>query len=211
MSDEKSTPAFHSSQVGEHDATSPFTKGAHRIQLTPGNVHAQIAAGAALNVSSGFTLFPPMNGGVGYSLRVVLGGGAANPILFTIDGLLPDGATPAHLQMSVVGGAGTYELIDTQTGLAVAFSAITKLTTDVNPGGTVDVQTLDLYTSVRFRAIKVGGIGDVVARLIDDSVDMPWTCVQGDMLPIEPAIVRCDMTGRTGISRTTATALTIGR
>jgi len=99
------------------------------------SVHAQVAAGAALNVTTAFTVPYPRR-----ALEIVLGVGGVNPVVFTVKGTKVDGSA-ATLTKSCA-GAGTYDVGDG----AQAFETVTSLTSDVDPGGTTDLKTSDGFS-----------------------------------------------------------------
>lgn len=185
-----------------YGSDSPQTSGGHQVIIAPTNVLTQQAAGAPLNVSAGFTL-APRNHNVGYSLRIVLGvGGVATK--FTILGTYSNIVN----QRAVINanGAGTFET-------DIPFTTITALLSDVNPGGTVDLQSLDCYFAKNSRGVWVGGTGILSARLADDDFDTQWAGIpSGTMIAeLELNRIRCSQAGRTGIDPTTATLITVGR
>lgn len=90
-------------------------------------MHAQVAAGAALNVTTGFTNPLPSR-----TARIVLGVGGANPVVYTIDGVGMDGRSTTDTINAT--GAGTYDGVK-------AFREVTKLSSNIDPGGTTDLQT----------------------------------------------------------------------
>jgi hypothetical protein len=102
-------------------------------------LHAQVAAGGPLNVTTDFTVQLPAR-----TCQIVLGSGGANPVTYTISGLGMDGK--AQTDTIVATGAGTYQGTK-------AFTSITKLVSDVDPLGTTD-----LGTGVGFGIPNVGGI-----------------------------------------------------
>lgn len=102
-------------------------------------LHAQVAAGAPLNVTADFTPQLPAR-----TCQIILGVGGANPVTYTITGLGMDGMV--QTDTIVATGAGTYQG-------TMAFTSITSLTSDVNPGGTTD-----LGTGVGFGLPNAGGI-----------------------------------------------------
>lgn len=90
-------------------------------------LHDQVAAGAALNVTTGFTLQLPAR-----TCQILLGVGGANPVTYTITGIGMDGKV--QTDTIVATGAGTYQGTK-------AFASITSLTSSVDPGGTTDLGT----------------------------------------------------------------------
>lgn len=95
-------------------------------------LHAQYAGGAALNdVAGPWTMQYPAR-----TVRVVLGVGGANPVSIVVHGhvLGQDESSEEVVDTIVCAGAGTYEG-------TVAFTSITRVTSSVDPVGTVDLQT----------------------------------------------------------------------
>lgn len=191
-------------QTQKLDPSGPHVGCGHRMAMTPTAVHDQIAAGAALDVSTGFQ-FPPNNGRVGYSLLLTLGAGAV-PCTITVTGLAPDGVTEVVETFSVT-GAGDVEG-DTPAG--VGFSAITNVASDVDPEGTVDISTLDLFAHDFFRGIYVNGAGELSYLMPDDTIDTTVTLFDGGFPNIAWTRIRCDQAGRSGITPSGAD-ITVGR
>jgi hypothetical protein len=90
---------------------------------------AQYAAGAPINDPVGpfLTQIPAR------TCRVVLGVGGANPVVYTITGRTVFGGDPVTDVITAT-GPGTYEG-------DVAYDEILSFTSDVDPGGTTDLQT----------------------------------------------------------------------
>ena len=86
-----------------HAADACWTADGHTMQLAPANIHTQIAAGSALNTTTGFTI-PTNNGNIGYSTQIILGGGGANPVNYTITGTWASNPQTDTIQAA---GAGT--------------------------------------------------------------------------------------------------------
>jgi hypothetical protein len=92
------------------------------------NYVAQYAGGAAIDDAVGpFARFVPQR-----TVRIVLGVGGANPVVYTIDGT--DFAGNAIQDIITAAGAGTYEG-------DIAFRTITRVRSNVDPVGTTDVRT----------------------------------------------------------------------
>lgn len=92
------------------------------------NIVSQYAAGAIINDTTGpFVMTLPTR-----TIRCVLGVGGANPVSVTITGT--DYAGNPLTETIVCTGAGTYEG-------EKAFDAVSKVQTNVDPGGTLDVRT----------------------------------------------------------------------
>lgn len=92
------------------------------------NYIAQYAAGAPIDDAVGpFTRMVPPR-----TVQVVLGGGGANPVEYTIDGTNPKG--DAIQDVISATGAGTYQG-------DVAFTTITRVRSNIDPLGTTDFQT----------------------------------------------------------------------
>jgi hypothetical protein len=98
------------------------------------NVHAQFAAGAAINATTAFTLPYPRR-----ALEVVLGA-AAVATVFTVKGTRVDGV--AFTLTKSVAGTGTFEIGDG----AQCPETITSFSSDVDPGDTVDLKTADGFS-----------------------------------------------------------------
>lgn len=99
---------------------------------SPGtNYVAQYAGGAPINDNVGpFNLVDPLPR---RTVRAVLGVGGANPTVLTVSGTSPvDGSVITDVINMT--GAGTYEGTK-------AFETITQVQTDVDPVGTLDIQT----------------------------------------------------------------------
>jgi len=113
---------------GRHEeATKGMRKWIKHIDLaSPANLHAQYAAGAPLNSSSGFTAMPDPSRTV--QLVVGAGGVACD---FTVTGTRFGAA-----QSEVVAGTGAGTFQSTK-----AYDSITSLTSNVDPADTVDLQT----------------------------------------------------------------------
>lgn len=99
----------------------------HKLATAGVNIVAQYASGAALNDAAGpFVCQLPVR-----SVRLVLGVGGANPVAVTVEGTI-NGATISETISCT--GAGTYE------GTKL-FDTITKVRSNIDPGGTLDVRT----------------------------------------------------------------------
>lgn len=96
------------------------------------SVHAQVAAGAAVNVSTAFTVPYPRR-----ALEIVLGATSVPSVVYTVKGTRVDGV--AQTLTCTAAGAGTYEVGDG----AQPFETVTSLTSDIDPGGTTDLKTAD--------------------------------------------------------------------
>jgi len=135
------------------------------------SVHAQVAAGAAVNVATAFTVPFPRR-----ALEIVLGVGGVNPVVFTVVGTKVDGSA-ATLTKSCA-GAGTYEVGDG----AQAFETVTSLTSDVDPGGTTDLKTADGFS-----------VGEVFTGTplvsVDGVVDTSPTALNGAWGGVKPATI----------------------
>jgi hypothetical protein len=181
-----------------HDATAPHTVDGGAITLTPTNIHAQIAAGAAVNETSGFTM--PAHG---TTVQIILGAGGV-ATTYVVTGTWQGSTVTESI---VASAAGTFE--GTQQ-----FDTITSLTTAADPQGTTDLQTLDAVwpRGAPARGIWVGGAGILSVRLRDDTADVAYSGIAaGTWMPIEVKMVRSDKTSRSGITATTATLLTAAR
>lgn len=124
------------------------------VSLVHTNFVAQYAAGAPINdVVGPFTEFHPTR-----TVRMVLGVGGANPVTVTI--YYTDIATGlATSHGYVLTGAGTYDVTDPAIGV------ISRITTSVDPGGTLDVQANDVWVYPPARRLIVGVAGDVIGQL----------------------------------------------
>ena len=111
-------------------------------------IHAQVAAGAPLNVTTAFTLPFPRR-----TCEIILGAGGANPVVYTITGTAVDGSTITD--MISAAGPGTYQG-------AKAFETITSLTSNIDPAGTTDLKTGNGVACAQpFDALDVFAINDV--------------------------------------------------
>lgn len=87
--------------------------------------HAQVAAGAPLNVNAAWTLYNPAR-----NVQIILGAGGANPVVYTVTGT--DYAGEALTEQITALGPGTYN------GNSI-FHTITSVTSDIDPAGATDI------------------------------------------------------------------------
>jgi len=168
-------------------------------------VHTDDAGGAAVDLSSAFTM-PATNGNVGYSLLVTLGGSGVETV-YTITGTR-DGV--AHTGTGTIAVSGGTAEINTTDGYG--WDTITAIESDVDPQDVSEFDTLDVYFPKPMRGIWVGGAGNVTIRYPEDSGDTVISGVAASaMLPDEVTRIRCDLAGRTGITQTTATLISVAR
>jgi hypothetical protein len=115
----------------------------------PVNIHAQFAAGAAINANSGFTVPFPRR-----TCRVVVGAMGVE-VNFTVTGTDITGA-PLTEPIHVAAGGGTVDGTK-------AFESITSFVSDVDPGDTVDLKTgKGFAVSAPFAALDVLSVDGAV-------------------------------------------------
>lgn len=155
------------------------------VVLTSANYIAQFAAGAPINSAGPFTAFSPIR-----IPQIVLGvGGVATT--YTITGT--DFYGNAQSENVVAGGAGTYQATK-------AYATITAFSSNVNPGGTTDLQTRDTMVGIASRGIVIGAAGVVALQLDEDAAVSNVTL---------PAGVLKMAVRRINITNTTATGLAL--
>lgn len=137
-------------------------------------MHATVAAGAPLNVTTGFTDPLPSR-----TTRIVLGVGGANPVVYTVEGLGMDGRTTTDTITAA--GAGTYDGVK-------AFRSVTKLTSNVDPLGTTDLQTgpgLGIPSTYPFNVLStldvlsVNGVVEAGTKSVQNGTVIPTTAPNG--------------------------------
>jgi hypothetical protein len=176
----------------------------HPVTLTPTEVHADDTGGAALNLVAGFTM-PATNGRVGYGILITLGGTGVETA-YTVTGTR-DGA-PVIESKTILAGGGTLEFV----GDGYGWDTITSIESDVDPVATSEFDTLDTFFPAGMRGAWVGGAGNLTIRLLDDAGDTVYAgFAAGTALAAEFNRMRCNLAGRTGITETTATLITVAR
>lgn len=144
------TPTSTNGTIGAVTKTAATTStGTMAVALSVYSLHAQMAAGAALDVRTGFTT-PPITG----LPRITLGAGGANPVNYTLYSLDPAG----NQQSEVIVAAGPGDYTATK-----AVSAILRLTSNVDPVGTTDlvlpaVTPADAYPAI-VKIVRTGQVG----------------------------------------------------
>jgi hypothetical protein len=129
------------------------------VSLTATNAHAQFAAGAAINATSGFTDVPANTCTRVPQLTV---GASHVETVYTLTGVDIDTGAVLTEVLTVAAGAGT-------TKFTKPFGrAITLLTSDVDPQDTVDLEWGDAWVSPTCREIICGTGGIVECELDDD-------------------------------------------
>jgi hypothetical protein len=160
------------------------------VSLTATNYLAQIAAGSAINSTGPFTAFSPTR-----LPQIVLGGGGANPVVYTITGTSID--TGAVITDTVTAtGPGTY-------AASKPFATITRLQSDVNPAGTTDLQAGDTWVNPSARCLHVGTTAGAVAMQCEE--DAAVQTIPGVQLGDSPYRVK-----RINITNTAAAGLVLG-
>jgi hypothetical protein len=159
------------------------------VSLTATNYAAQYAGGAALDDAGPFTEFDPTR-----LPQIVLGGGGAPSVVYTLYCTSIAG-TGAFTQIVTATGAGTYKA-------SLPVQTITRITSDIDPVGTTDLQAGDTWVEPAAREVHVGVAGDIACRLLEDSADAIATAV-----PIGPFRRRVRIIRITG---TAATDLLLG-
>lgn len=143
-------------RVQATDTKSPISQ-LMNVSLAITNYVGQIASGAPINSAGPFTVFAPTR-----LPQIVLGAGGANPVNYTITGTsIQDGTTVVSTIVTAT-GAGTYTS-------PTAFSTITSLMSDVNPGGTTDLQAADTFVVPAARKIHVGVAGAINMQCVEDA------------------------------------------
>ncbi len=199
MTDRASRAAHHTNR----DGASSLSQDSDEITITPTEIHADAAGGGALNLTSAFT-FPTTNGNTGYTMLITLGGtgvatiytltGTVNGVLGVVDTVTFAGA-----------GGGTEESV-------LAFTALTSITTNVDPVAVSEFDTLDSVFTKHVRRVWVGGAGNLSCLLVDDSTDARYRGIAAStMLGLEVKRIRADLAARSGITETTATLITVAR
>lgn len=113
-------------------------------------VHASVAAGAPVNITTAFTMPFPRR-----SLQITLGVGGTTPV-YTVTGTAPDGT--ALVKTATFAAAST---VDVGAGADI-FETITSVTSDINPGGTTIVKTGDGFGIGAFDTVDVFSCDGVV-------------------------------------------------
>ena len=177
-----------SSRVNAHDPKSSASV-LQPVSLAATNYVAQIAAGSPINSTGPFTTFTPTR-----VPQIVLGAGGANPVVYTITGTAVEDDTKTQTVTVTATGPGTY--VSTK-----AFSAITSLTSDVNPAGTTDLQAGDTWVWPAARGLHIAVAGNINMQADEDpAVQVITGAVTGE----HPWRVK-----RINIASTTATGLTL--
>ena len=160
------------------------------VTLSAQNYHAQMAAGGALDVTTAFTQYNQSTQAPTRRPQIVLGGGGANPVLYTLYGtsIFDDSAIS---EVITAAGAGTYQA-------TLAYETITRLTSNIDPLGTTDLQAYDTWVYPAARRLIVGVAGDVNGQQQDDSADVVLP-LPACMLKLRHKIVRVTNTTATGL------------
>lgn len=124
------------------------------VSLSATNYVAQIAAGSAVNSAGPFTPFSPTR-----VPQIVLGAGGG-AVTYTITGTDLNGKAQTETIAFTV--AATKKAVN-------AYSTITALTSNVNPGGTTDLQAGDTMVSPSSRWLIVGTAGAIAMQLEEDA------------------------------------------
>lgn len=152
--------------------------------------HAQMAAGAALDVTTAFTQYNQSTDAPTRVPRIVLGGGGANPVVYTLYGTaIDDGRAISEVVNAT--GAGNYDLTQ-------PFETITRLTSNIDPLGTTDLQAYDTWVYPAARRLIIGVAGDVNGQLMESAADLVVPLV-ADMHKLRYKIVRITNTTATGL------------
>ena len=155
------------------------------VSLTATNYVAQIAAGGAVNSAGPFTVFSPTR-----VPQIVLGSGGGT-VNYTITGT--DLAGNPQSEVIAFTAPATKKA-------ANAYGTITALTSDVNPGGTTDLQAGDTMVSPSARAVEVTGTaGNIAIQLEEDAA------VQ--TVPYALNVERAQSVKRINITNTTAVGI----
>lgn len=128
------------------------------VDLTARAWASQYAAGAPINDTTA-AHFTGGNLSPTRIPQIVLGSGGANPVVFTIVGTDPLGA--AQTKTVTAAGAGTYKA-------TAAFATITSFSSNIDPGGTVDLQAGDTMDAYPSRGLLVGTTAGAIAMQLEE-------------------------------------------